>query len=124
DPGPAPAPNAGASAAVAEARRQIGKPYRYGASGPEAFDCSGLTSWAWRAGGVSLPHSSSAQYSATHRVAMADIAPGDLLFYGSPIHHVGIYVGNGTMVEASHSGVPVRYSSIYRSDLVGIGRPN
>jgi cell wall-associated NlpC family hydrolase len=122
DPGPAPAPNAGAAAAVAEAKRQIGKRYEYGAAGPNSFDCSGLTMWSWRAGGVSLPHSSSAQYSATRRVSMADIAPGDLLFYGSPIHHVGIYVGNGTMVEAPHSGVPVRYASIYRDDLAGIGR--
>jgi cell wall-associated NlpC family hydrolase len=122
DPGPAPAPNAGAAAAVAEAKRQIGKRYEYGAAGPNSFDCSGLTMWSWRAGGVSLPHSSQSQYSATRRVSMADIAPGDLLFYGSPIHHVGIYVGNGTMVEAPHSGVPVRYASIYRDDLVGIGR--
>ncbi|MDQ1446084.1 MAG: peptidoglycan DL-endopeptidase CwlO [Acidimicrobiaceae bacterium] len=122
DPGPAPAPNPGAERAVAEAKRQIGKPYQYGAGGPDSFDCSGLTSWAWRAGGVSLPHSSSAQYSATHRVAISDVQPGDILFYGSPIHHVGIYVGNGSMVEASHSGTPVRYASIYRSDLVGAGR--
>jgi cell wall-associated NlpC family hydrolase len=122
DPGPAPAPNPGAAAAVAEAKRQIGKPYQYGAAGPGSFDCSGLTMWSWRAGGVSLPHSSSAQYSATSRVAVSALQPGDLVFYGSPIHHVGIYVGNGTMVEASHEGVPVRYASIYRSDLVGAGR--
>jgi cell wall-associated NlpC family hydrolase len=107
---------------VAEAKRQIGKPYQYGAAGPGSFDCSGLTMWSWRAGGVSLPHSSSAQYSATSRVAVSALQPGDLVFYGSPIHHVGIYVGNGTMVEASHEGVPVRYASIYRSDLVGAGR--
>ena len=122
DPGPAPAPNGGAAAAVAEAKRQIGKPYEYGAAGPNSFDCSGLTMWSWRAGGVSLPHSSSAQYSATRHISMGEIQPGDLLFYGSPIHHVGIYVGNGTMVEASQTGTPVRYASIYRSDLVGIGR--
>jgi cell wall-associated NlpC family hydrolase len=54
---------------------------------------------------------------------MSALEPGDLLFYGSPIHHVGIYVGGGTMVEAPHEGVPVRYASIYRSDLVGVGRP-
>jgi cell wall-associated NlpC family hydrolase len=121
-PGYVPAPNPGAERAVAEAKRQIGKPYEYGAAGPDSFDCSGLTMWSWRAGGVSLPHSSSAQYSATHRVPLADIQPGDLVFYGSPIHHVGIYVGGGTMVEASTTGTPVRYASIYRSDLVGVGR--
>jgi cell wall-associated NlpC family hydrolase len=123
DPGVAPAPSAGAAAAVAEARRQLGKPYSYGAAGPNSFDCSGLTMWSWRAGGVGLPHSAESQYSATRHVALGDIAPGDLLFYGSPIHHVGIYVGNGTMIEAPHSGTVVRYASIYRSDYVGAGRP-
>jgi len=56
-------------------------------------------------------------------VSMGSLEPGDLVFYGSPIHHVGIYVGNGTMIEAPHSGTVVRYASIYRSDLVGAGRP-
>jgi cell wall-associated NlpC family hydrolase len=117
-------PAAGADAAVAEAKRQIGKPYQYGASGPDSFDCSGLTSWAWRAGGKSLPHSSRAQWDATSRVPVSDVQPGDLLFYGSPIHHVGIYVGGGQMVEAPETGEYVRYASIYRSDLVGAGRVN
>ena len=107
---------------MAEAKRQIGKPYKYGGSGPDNFDCSGLTAWAWRAGGVSLPHSSRAQYSATARVDVEDIQVGDLVFYGNPIHHVGIYVGNGQMVEASQTGTPVRYASIFRKDLVGVGR--
>ena len=121
--GPAPPAASGADAAVAFARRQVGKSYQWGGDGPDAYDCSGLTMMSWRAGGVSLPHSSSAQYSATTRVAISEIEPGDLLFYGSPIHHVGIYVGGGQMVEAPHEGVPVRYASIYRSDLVGVGRP-
>jgi cell wall-associated NlpC family hydrolase len=115
-------PAAGAQAAVEEARKQIGKPYEWGADGPDSFDCSGLTQWAWKAGGKSLPHSSQAQYSATSRVPVAQIQPGDLTFYGSPIHHVGIYVGDGRMIEASQTGTPVRYASIYRSDLVGVGR--
>jgi peptidoglycan DL-endopeptidase CwlO len=119
----APAPSPGAAAAVAFAKQQLGKPYSYGASGPNSYDCSGLTMSAWREGGKSLPHSSRAQYSATARVALADIAPGDLVFYGSPIHHVGIYVGGGQMVDAPHSGSYVRYASIYRRDLVGVGRP-
>lgn len=128
-PPPAPTPSqptrppaAGAQAAVEEARKQIGKPYEWGADGPDSFDCSGLTQWAWRAGGKSLPHSSQAQYSATSRVPVAQIQPGDLTFYGNPIHHVGIYVGDGKMIEASQTGTPVRYASIYRSDLVGVGR--
>lgn len=117
-------PAAGADAAIAEARRQLGKPYEYGGSGPDTFDCSGLTSWAWRAGGKSLSHSSRAQWSETSRVSMGDIAPGDLLFYGSPIHHVGLYVGDGQMIEAPETGKNVRYASIYRSDFVGAGRVN
>jgi cell wall-associated NlpC family hydrolase len=120
--GRVPAPLSGASAAVAEAKRQIGKPYRWGAAGPDAFDCSGLTLWAWKAGGRSLPHGSRAQYAATVRVPLSEIQPGDLTFYGSPIHHMGIYVGGGQMVEASQTGTPVRYRSIYRRDMVGVGR--
>ena len=120
--GPSAPPASGANAAVAKAKEQIGKPYKWGAEGPDSFDCSGLTLYAWRAGGRSLPHSSQAQYSATARVSTSALMPGDLLFYGSPIHHVGIYVGNGQMVEASETGTPVRYASIWRSDLVGAGR--
>jgi cell wall-associated NlpC family hydrolase len=121
--GPPPGPPAsGASAAVAKAKEQIGKPYEWGASGPNSFDCSGLTMYAWRAGGRSLPHSSRAQWSATTRVSVSAVQPGDILFYGSPIHHVGIYVGGGQMVEAPETGEYVRYASIYRSDLVGAGR--
>jgi cell wall-associated NlpC family hydrolase len=117
-------PAAGADAAIAEAKRQLGKPYEYGGSGPDTFDCSGLTSWAWRAGGKTLSHSSRAQWSETSRVSMGDLAPGDLLFYGSPIHHVGLYVGDGQMIEAPETGKNVRYASIYRSDYVGAGRVN
>jgi cell wall-associated NlpC family hydrolase len=118
------APAAGADAAVAEARRQLGKPYEYGAAGPDSFDCSGLTSWSWRAGGKQLSHSSQAQWSETSRVAIDNLQPGDLLFYGSPIHHVGIYIGDGQMIEAPETGKTVRITTIYRSDLVGAGRVN
>jgi cell wall-associated NlpC family hydrolase len=121
--GPPPGPPAsGASAAVAKAKEQIGDDYEYGAAGPDAFDCSGLTMYSWKAGGRSLPHGSAAQYRSTTRVSRGDLEPGDLLFYGSPIHHVGIYVGGGQMVEASQEGTPVRYASISRSDYVGAGR--
>ena len=113
----------GASGAVEEARRQLGKPYRYGAAGPDSFDCSGLTMWAWGHAGVSLPHSSQAQWSSTRHIPLSDLQPGDLVFFGSDIHHEGIYVGGGTMIEAPHTGLNVRYASIYRSDLVGATRP-
>ena len=78
---------------------------------------------AWQQGGVSLSHSSQAQYNETTHVSTADLQPGDLLFYGSDIHHVGIYVGGGSMIEAAHTGTNVRYASISRSDLVGAARP-
>jgi peptidoglycan DL-endopeptidase CwlO len=120
---PAPAPNARAQAAVDAALSQLGKPYQWGASGPDSYDCSGLTMWAWAHAGVSLPHNSGAQYSATKRVPRPDLAPGDLLFYGNPIHHVTIYIGNGQMVEAPYTGAHVRVTSVARSDYVGAGRP-
>jgi cell wall-associated NlpC family hydrolase len=123
-----PAPNPGAAGAVAEAKRQLGKPYHYGSAGPDSFDCSGLTMWAWaHGGGRSLPHSSRAQYGATSRVPLSDIAPGDLVFYGSSvgsIHHVGIYVGGGKMVHAPETGEVVSYANAFRGDLVGVGRVN
>jgi cell wall-associated NlpC family hydrolase len=121
---PAPPPGQGADAAVAEARRQVGKPYQYGAAGPDSFDCSGLVMWSWRAGGRSLPHSSTAQWSATSRVPIDQLQPGDIVFFGRDLHHDGLYIGGGQMIEAPHSGTLVRYASIYRSDLVGGGRVN
>ena len=120
---PAPAPNARAQAAVDAALSQVGKPYQWGASGPDSYDCSGLTMWAWAHAAVSLPHNSGAQYSATKRVLRPDLAAGDLLFYGKPIHHVAMYIGNGQMVEAPYTGSHVRVTSITRSDFVGAGRP-
>jgi cell wall-associated NlpC family hydrolase len=123
-PGPSvAAPSAGAAAAVAEARRQLGKPYRYGGAGPDSFDCSGLTAWAWRAGGRSLPHSSAAQYASLPKVNPANAQPGDLFAFGSPVHHIGIYVGGGQMIAAPETGKTVSYSAAYRRDLTGVVRP-
>src|SRR2546423_1283319 len=101
-------PAAGAGLAVAEAGRQVGKPYEWAGAGPDSFDCSGLTMWAWRAAGVQLSHSAEYQFSETHRVELTDLRPGDLVFFGDPIHHVGIYVGGATMIEAPHTGEVVR----------------
>lgn len=109
--------------AVKTAYDQIGKPYRWGAAGPGSFDCSGLTMYAWRAAGVSLPHSSRAQFGATKRVAREDLQPGDLVFFGSPIHHVGIYIGNGNMINSPETGDYVGIRSMARRDYVGAGRP-
>lgn len=101
---------------------QMGKPYAWGGSGPGSFDCSGFTSYAYRSIGVSLPHSSRAQYATTSRVSRDQLKPGDLVFFGSPIHHVGIYVGNGNMIDSSTYGRPVGVRSINRSGYAGAGR--
>ena len=118
-----PAPSAAAQTAIDTARAQLGKPYVYAGSGPDVFDCSGLTAYAWAAAGVSLSHNAEAQYQSLPHVAQSDLAPGDLVFFGSPIHHVGIYVGGGTMIEAPYTGVDVRYHTIYRPDYAGAARP-
>jgi peptidoglycan DL-endopeptidase CwlO len=122
-PDPAPGPNAGAGVAVQAALSQVGKPYQWGAEGPDSYDCSGLTLWAWAHAGVSLPHNSGMQYAATPRVSLGAIQPGDLLFYGSPIHHVSMYIGNNQMVEAPYTGSHVRVVPLRTSDFVGAGRP-
>ena len=121
--GPPPPVRGTAGKAVATARAQLGEPYEWSAAGPDSFDCSGLTMYAWEAAGVSLPHSSRAQYSSLPHVARAKIQPGDLLFYGSPIHHVGIYEGGGIMINAPETGENVRRDSINRPDYVGAARP-
>jgi cell wall-associated NlpC family hydrolase len=96
----APAPTAAAQTAVDTARAQVGKPYEYGGAGPDSFDCSGLTQYAYRAAGIELPHSSRGQSDMGTPVARADLQPGDLVFFYEPISHVGIYVGDGQMVDA------------------------
>ena len=111
--GAPPPPGARAGAAVAAAQRQLGKPYQWGAAGPDSFDCSGLTMWAWAAAGVSLPHYTGAQYSATTHIPLSVLQPGDPVFFYSDLSHVGLYVGNGMMIHAPHTGDVVKYSSIY-----------
>ena len=122
-----PPPSSKAGIAVQTAEAQVGKPYVYGGSGPDSFDCSGLTSYAWRAAGVSLSHDAYDQYFETTRIPLDSVQPGDLLFFGDngveSIHHVAMYVGNGQMVEAAETGIPVRYRGWRASDLVGAGRP-
>jgi len=120
--GPLPPPGQGAGTAVAWARAEVGKPYQYGAAGPDSFDCSGLTMYVWAQAGVSLPHSAAGQWDATTRVPVSDLQPGDLVFYYQPVDHVGIYVGGGEMIVADHTGTNVRYASIYRDGLDGGGR--
>jgi cell wall-associated NlpC family hydrolase len=111
-----------AAVAVRFAYDQLGKPYSYGASGPSSYDCSGLTMAAWGAAGVGLPHNAAAQQSSTRSVSSADMQPGDLVFFGNPAYHVGIYIGNGNMIAAPHTGDVVKIEAIY-SGFSGAGRP-
>jgi cell wall-associated NlpC family hydrolase len=120
---PPPAPSPGAAKAVSVASDQIGKPYEWAAAGPDKFDCSGLTMYAWAAGGVQMPHSAAAQLEMFPKVARASLQPGDLVFFGSPIHHVGIYEGGGIMIDAPQTGENVRRDSIDRADYAGSARP-
>jgi cell wall-associated NlpC family hydrolase len=113
----------GAATAVAAARSKLGSPYVWGASGPSTFDCSGLTMYAWAQAGVSLPHSSSMQYSSGTKVSVSSLQPGDLVFYGSPIHHVALYVGGGQVIHAPQTGDVVRYASVDMMPIVGAVRP-
>jgi peptidoglycan DL-endopeptidase CwlO len=112
-----------AAAAVAFARAQVGKPYCYGGAGMSCFDCSGLTMMAWKQAGISLPHSSAAQYNVGRRISASELQPGDLIFYYSPISHVSIYIGGGQRISATHTGDYVRVQSL-GSSIVGYTRPN
>ncbi|MDQ6854816.1 MAG: C40 family peptidase [Actinomycetota bacterium] len=104
--------NPGAPAAVAFAESQVGTPYCTGGIGPDCYDCSGLTWRAWQHGGLSLPRTSGDQYNAYPKVSLSDLQPGDLVFTSDPTQHVGLYVGGGMMVHATHTGDFVREVAI------------
>lgn len=111
---PAPAPSQSVGEKVlAAARSAVGSPYVYGANGPSAFDCSGLTSWAYQQAGVSIPRTSQAQASAGTPVSLDALQPGDIIVYYSGASHVGIYTGNGTIIDALNSGTPVGERSLH-----------
>ena len=112
-----------AGAAIQYAMAQVGDAYVYGAAGPDAFDCSGLTMMAWAQAGVSLPHSSSAQYNTGTRVSSSDLQPGDLVFYYSPISHVGMYIGNGQIVHAANPSSGVTVAPVFSMPYTGAVRP-
>ncbi|RCH68098.1 glycoside hydrolase [Streptomyces sp. SDr-06] len=112
-----------AARALAFARAQIGKPYVWGAVGPSSYDCSGLTQAAWKAAGVDLPRTTWDQVKTGTPVATADLQPGDLVFFYDDISHVGMYIGNGMMIHAPHSGAYVREESIYYMPIHSSVRP-
>ena len=127
-------PRAGAPAwrgdiAAAWALRQLGKPYVWAAAGPNAFDCSGLSMRAWQRAGIQLVHWTGSQWISGPHIPLNRLRRGDLVFFANnihkpaTIHHVGIYIGGGKMVDAPYTGVDVRIDSIYEPGLIGATRP-
>ncbi|MEU2053446.1 C40 family peptidase [Streptomyces bungoensis] len=116
------APDARAAAAVAYAYRKLGSPYVWGASGPDAFDCSGLAQAAYRSAGISLPRTTYQQINAGRRVSRSQLQPGDLVFFYSGISHVGIYVGDGRMIHAPNPSAPVRLAPVDEMPFAGAAR--
>jgi cell wall-associated NlpC family hydrolase len=117
-----PAPTQAAQVAVDTALAQLGDPYVWGAGGPNAFDCSGLTQYAYAAAGVQLPHSSAVQSTMGTAVPRSQLQPGDLVFFYSPVSHVGMYIGNGQMVHAATFGSPVQVTSVDMKGYAGARR--
>jgi cell wall-associated NlpC family hydrolase len=122
-PTPSVSVSGSAGAAVQYALAQNGDAYVYGAAGPDAFDCSGLTMMAWRQAGVNLPHSSQAQMSSGTPVSQSQLAPGDLVFYYQPVSHVGLYIGNGQIVHAANPSSGVRIDPVFSMPYSGAVRP-
>jgi cell wall-associated NlpC family hydrolase len=117
---PSPPDGAATARAIAFARAQIGRPYLWGGDGPDAgeagFDCSGLVAAAYATAGVQLPRTAHTQYHATTRIDESELRPGDLVFYGGPdtkIHHVGLYIGGGQMIDAPSAGKLIGTRSIH-----------
>lgn len=122
--GGATAPSSSAGKAVYWAEKQLGKPYVWAAAGPSTFDCSGLMLYAYAHAGVNLNHYSGDQINEGRHVSKSNLQPGDLVFFGSPIHHVGMYVGGGNFIEAPYTGTDVRISRLSsRGDFAGACRP-
>lgn len=120
---PLPAPLRTTSTALAWVFSELGKPYVWGATGPDTFDCSGLTQFVWHQAGVDIPRVAADQDTWSVPVPLSQLLPGDLVFFGkSDIHHVGLYIGDGLMINAPHTGDVVRVSPIWWSDLAGFGR--
>jgi hypothetical protein len=127
---PPSAPATPAQVAINYATQQLGKPYRWGAAGPDAFDCSGLTQRSWAAAGVGIARVSRDQYTSLPRVPYSQARPGDILAWASntaspgTIYHVALYLGDGKMIEAPSAGNPVRITTVRTYGLMGsVARP-
>jgi cell wall-associated NlpC family hydrolase/cell division protein FtsB len=104
-------------AVVQEALKELGKPYVYAAAGPDSFDCSGLVMYVYAKFGVHVPHFAAYQADYGRRVSYGELQPGDLVFFGSPIHHVGIYAGNGLFIHAPHTGDVVKVTVLAQYEM-------
>lgn len=120
--GPLQAPNSRAAQAVSFAYGALGSPYVWGATGPSAFDCSGLTQAAWQSAGVALPRTTYTQINAGRRISRAELAPGDLVFFYPGVTHVGLYIGGGRMIHAPRPGTAVRIAPIDQMPFAGATR--
>jgi len=116
-------------AAIAAARTRLGAPYVWGATGPGAFDCSGLTQWSYAQAGLAIPRVAAEQWNIGPHPTLTELQPGDLLFWAtdvndpSTIHHVALYIGEGYMIEAPHSGAVVHITPVYLDGYIGATRP-
>ena len=106
-----------------EALRQVGKPYVFATNGPDTFDCSGLTQWAWAKAGVGMEHYTVSQFNAFPRVAVDQLQPGDLVFFNIDLGHMGMYIGRGRFVHAPRTGDVVKISTLSGRGVVGAVRP-
>jgi len=127
--GPITPPNGTAAAAIAAAHSRLGVPYVWGATGPNSFDCSGLTQWSYAHAGITLPRTAAEQWNSGPHPALSDLEPGDLLFWAlntsepSTIHHVAMYIGRGLMIAAPHTGENVQIQPVYMTGFIGATRP-
>ncbi|WP_371687330.1 NlpC/P60 family protein [Micromonospora sp. KC723] len=112
-----------ARTAIRVACQQVGDPYVWGATGPNSFDCSGLTQFAYRAAGISLTHFTGAQWNEGRAIPRSEARPGDLVFFFSDLHHVGLFLGGDLMVHAPRAGKPVQVANINHMPVAGFRRP-
>jgi cell wall-associated NlpC family hydrolase len=122
-------PNPTVATVIAAAKSKLGDPYLWGGTGPDAYDCSGLTQFAYSAAGISLPRVAADQWNVGVHIDLADLLPGDLLFWATDtanpasIHHVAIYIGGGMMIAAPHTGDVVKVEPVYMDGYIGATRP-
>ncbi|WP_406414034.1 C40 family peptidase [Streptomyces sp. NBC_01614] len=116
-------PSSEASRAIRYARKQLGKPYKWGAEGPKSYDCSGLTSEAWAHAGTRIPRTSQDQWARLDRIPLTELRPGDLVIYFPGATHVAMYVGNGKVIQAPRPGEKIKVSPIASNPLLGAVRP-